>query len=128
MTQAEERWAERRQRTILFMDEIHRFNRGQQDALLPHVERGTLTLIGATTENPSFELTSALLSRCRVVTLRALEEEELLALLKKHAFVIADVARATGRSRKQVYRWLDKHGLREAVADKDGDLDDDSGA
>src|SRR6266705_1590101 len=53
-------------RTILFVDEIHRFNRGQQDAFLPHVEKGTLILIGATTENPSFEVNAALLSRCRV--------------------------------------------------------------
>ena len=52
-------------RTILFVDEIHRFNKGQQDAFLPHVENGTITLLGATTENPSFSLNSALLSRCR---------------------------------------------------------------
>ncbi len=59
-------------RTILFIDEIHRFNKGQQDALLPAVENGTVTLIGATTENPSFEVTGALLSRCRVLVLNAL--------------------------------------------------------
>src|SRR5256885_313752 len=68
VARAEEQWKLNRRRTILFLDEIHRFNKGQQDALLPHVERGTLTLIGATTENPSFELNAALLSRCRVVT------------------------------------------------------------
>src|SRR3954466_15943178 len=61
-------------RTLLFIDEIHRFNKAQQDALLPHVERGVVTLIGATTENPSFEVNSALLSRCRVFALRPLEE------------------------------------------------------
>src|SRR4029078_698498 len=71
------------QRTVLFLDEIHRFNKAQQDALLPHVERGTLTLLGATTENPSFEVNSALLSRTRVVTLRPLEEDELLELLRR---------------------------------------------
>ena len=80
---AQEHWKERRQKTILFVDEIHRFNKAQQDALLPHVERGTITLIGATTENPSFEVISALLSRCRVVTLRPLEEEELVVLLRR---------------------------------------------
>ena len=56
-------------RTILFVDEIHRFNKAQQDAFLPYVERGTIRLIGATTENPSFEIIAALLSRCRVYTL-----------------------------------------------------------
>jgi putative ATPase len=80
---AQERWRLHRQRTLLFIDEIHRFNKAQQDALLPHVERGTVTLIGATTENPSFEVNAALLSRARVVTLRGLEEEELLALLRR---------------------------------------------
>src|SRR6267143_4546504 len=74
VAQAERRLAEHRQRTLLFIDEIHRFNKAQQDALLPHVEQGTITLIGATTENPSFEVISALLSRCRVFALRPLEE------------------------------------------------------
>src|SRR5512140_2966715 len=72
-----------RQRTILFVDEIHRFTKAQQDAFLPHVEGGVVTLIGATTENPSFEINAALLSRCRVVTLRALTEEEVAALLDR---------------------------------------------
>jgi len=72
-----------RKRTILFVDEIHRFSRSQQDAFLPHVEDGTITLIGATTENPSFEVNAALLSRCRVVTLRALTEEEVGQLLDR---------------------------------------------
>ncbi|MBF0153896.1 MAG: replication-associated recombination protein A [Magnetococcales bacterium] len=69
--------------TILFVDEIHRFNKGQQDAFLPFVEDGTLILIGATTENPSFELNSALLSRCRVVVLAPLSEFAIVALLGK---------------------------------------------
>lgn len=70
-------------RAILFIDEIHRFNKGQQDALLGAVEKGTITLIGATTENPSFEVNSALLSRCQVYTLKALGEEQLLALVQQ---------------------------------------------
>jgi len=69
-------------RKTLFVDEIHRFNKAQQDAFLPYVERGTIRLIGATTENPSFEIISALLSRCRVFTLRPLSEEQLIALLR----------------------------------------------
>ena len=69
-------------RTILFIDEIHRFNKAQQDAFLPYVERGTIRLIGATTENPSFEINAALLSRCRVYTLVALTEPQILALMR----------------------------------------------
>src|SRR5579883_2460993 len=72
-----------KQRTILFLDEIHRFNKSQQDSALPHVERGTITLIGATTENPSFEVNAALLSRCRVYTLRALDEQDIITLLQR---------------------------------------------
>jgi putative ATPase len=70
-------------RTILFVDEIHRFNKSQQDALLPYVEDGTITLIGATTENPSFELNAALLSRLRVMVLKPLSEDVLLQLLSR---------------------------------------------
>jgi putative ATPase len=81
-------------RTVLFLDEIHRFNRAQQDVLLPHVEIGTLTLIGATTENPSFEVNAALLSRCRVFTLRRLEARELTLLVRRAA---ADQERGLGR-------------------------------
>lgn len=80
---ARERRRLHRKRTILFVDEIHRFTRSQQDAFLPHVEDGTVTLVGATTENPSFEVNAALLSRCRVITLRALTEEEIAALLDR---------------------------------------------
>jgi len=70
-------------KTILFVDEIHRFNKAQQDAFLPFVEKGSIVLIGATTENPSFEVNSALLSRCRVFVLNALEQEDLFKLLKQ---------------------------------------------
>lgn len=73
--------AGRLQRTILFIDEIHRFNKSQQDALLGAVEKGIITLIGATTENPSFEVNGALLSRCQVYVLKALDKEDLLKLL-----------------------------------------------
>ena len=80
MSQAEEgrRMGER---TVLFVDEIHRFNKAQQDAFLPYVEKGSIILIGATTENPSFEVNAALLSRCRVFVLKALEEADLSELL-----------------------------------------------
>src|ERR1700737_2757698 len=70
-------------RTIVFIDEIHRFNKAQQDAFLPHVEKGNIRLIGATTENPSFEINSALLSRCRVYVLKPLTEEQIVDLLKR---------------------------------------------
>ncbi|MGV3620005.1 MAG: replication-associated recombination protein A [Archangium sp.] len=80
---ADERWKLHRKRSILFVDEIHRFNKSQQDALLPHVEKGTITLLGATTENPSFEVNAALLSRMRVLTLRGLEEDEIRNVLRK---------------------------------------------
>ena len=71
-----------KERSILFIDEIHRFNKGQQDALLGAVEKGIITLIGATTENPSFEVNSALLSRCQVYVLKSLDEKTLIALLQ----------------------------------------------
>ncbi len=80
-------------RTILFVDEIHRFNKAQQDAFLPYVERGSIRLIGATTENPSFEINAALLSRCRVYTLRALEQPEIIALLNR---ALTDTERGLG--------------------------------
>jgi putative ATPase len=75
--------AELNSRTILFVDEIHRFNKAQQDAFLPYVERGTIRLIGATTENPSFEIISALLSRCRVYVLQPLSEDRIASLLRR---------------------------------------------
>src|ERR671927_1725919 len=70
-------------RTIVFIDEIHRFNKAQQDAFLPYVEKGNIRLIGATTENPSFEVISALLSRCRVYILKPLGEAEIVTLLRR---------------------------------------------
>ena len=92
MQRARDRLGGNGQRTILFLDEIHRFNKAQQDALLPAVEEGLLTLIGATTENPYFEVNSALLSRCQVVELEALSEEELAEVVRRGAAAIgADV-------------------------------------
>ena len=76
-------WKYRKRRTILFVDEIHRFNKAQQDAFLPHVEKGTIVLIGATTENPSFEVISPLLSRTKVFTLDPLTEEEIEVILNR---------------------------------------------
>jgi putative ATPase len=80
-------------RTIVFIDEIHRFNKAQQDAFLPHVEKGNIRLIGATTENPSFEINSALLSRCRVYVLQPLTEDQIVQLLKR---ALADEERGLG--------------------------------
>ncbi|XP_038069708.1 ATPase WRNIP1-like isoform X2 [Patiria miniata] len=74
-----------KRKTILFIDEIHRFNKLQQDTFLPHVEKGTITLIGATTENPSFKVNSALLSRCRVIVLNKLNTDELVLILRRAA-------------------------------------------
>jgi putative ATPase len=91
--EAERARGESGQRTILFLDEIHRFNKAQQDALLPSVEAGVVTLIGATTENSSFEVNAALLSRCRVVRLEPLEEADLRALIDR---ALADRERGLG--------------------------------
>jgi putative ATPase len=85
--------AERGRRTALFLDEVHRFNKGQQDTFLPYVEDGTLTFIGATTENPSFELNSALLSRARVYVLRSLTVDDIVKLLRR---ALEDVERGLG--------------------------------
>ncbi|MGC9222727.1 MAG: replication-associated recombination protein A [Terracidiphilus sp.] len=87
------RAAEMHSRTILFVDEIHRFNKAQQDAFLPYVERGAIRLIGATTENPSFEIISALLSRCRVYVLEPLKEDQIVTLLRR---ALADRERGLG--------------------------------
>ena len=95
-------------RTILFVDEIHRFNKAQQDAFLPYVERGTIRLIGATTENPSFEINAALLSRCRVYTLRALEQPEIISLLLR---ALGDSERGLGLLQLEV-----EEGAVEAIA------------
>ena len=79
---------------VLFVDEIHRFNKAQQDAFLPHVENGTIILIGATTENPSFEVISPLLSRTKVFTLNPLNEEEVRIILKR---ALEDKERGLGK-------------------------------
>jgi putative ATPase len=81
-------------RTIVFVDEIHRFNKAQQDAFLPHVEKGSIRLIGATTENPSFEINGALLSRCRVYVLQQLSEDQLVELLRR---ALTDADRGLGQ-------------------------------
>ncbi|HEY1954198.1 MAG TPA: replication-associated recombination protein A [Polyangiaceae bacterium] len=91
--EARHRRAELGKRTIVFVDEIHRFNKAQQDAFLPHVENGTLVLVGATTENPSFAVNAALLSRCKVFRLDPLGEPELVALLRR---ALADESRGLG--------------------------------
>ncbi|WP_323844391.1 replication-associated recombination protein A [Microbulbifer magnicolonia] len=83
VAEAEQQRAQFGRGTILFVDEVHRFNKAQQDAFLPYVEEGTVTFVGATTENPAFELNNALLSRCRVYLLRSIPEEALLGLLQR---------------------------------------------
>lgn len=97
--EARERQRDRGRRTILFIDEIHRFNKAQQDAVLPFVENGTVTLIGATTENPSFEVNAALLSRSRVIVLRALSEEAIAALVSR---ALTDAERGLGGRRLSI--------------------------
>ena len=88
--------------TIFFLDEIHRFNKAQQDTLLPAVEEGLVALVGATTENPYFEVNSALLSRCRVYELHALGEEHVLALLRR---ALGDERGIAGAPRWTTPRW-----------------------
>lgn len=101
-------------RTILFIDEIHRFNKSQQDALLPHVERGTVIFIGATTENPSFEVNHALLSRARVFTLSALDEDDILAILER---ALKEEERGLGKFNITV----DDEAMKSIVSIADGD-------
>lgn len=91
--EARGRLGQESRQTILFIDEIHRFNKSQQDALLPHIEEGTITLIGATTENPSFEVIGPLLSRCRVYTLQPLTDEQVGLLVDR---ALADKERGLG--------------------------------
>ena len=112
--EAERTRARQGTRTILFVDEIHRFNRAQQDAFLPHVEKGTIVLVGATTENPSFEVNGALLSRCRVYVLRALAEDDLVALMRR---ALGDAARGLAGLSPQV----DDDALRLIARLADGD-------
>ena len=85
-------------RTILFVDEIHRFNKAQQDAFLPHVESGLITLIGATTENPSFEVIPALLSRTRVLVLQPLAKDEIIAILKRALKTLSESKQITPKA------------------------------
>src|SRR5438309_916603 len=94
MTEAERIRRTTGRRTIVFIDEIHRFNKAQQDAFLPRVEAGDIILIGATTENPSFEVNAALLSRSKVFVLRALMVEEVISILRR---ALADPDRGLGR-------------------------------
>src|SRR6202142_2126709 len=101
-------------RTIVFIDEIHRFNKAQQDAFLPHVEKGNIRLIGATTENPSFEINSALLSRCRVYVLKPLTEEQIVGLLRRD---LTDDVRGLGGMKLQA----DDDVLKKIAAYSSGD-------
>ena len=103
-----------RQPTIMFIDEIHRFNKAQQDAVLPHVEHGVVTLIGATTENPSFEVIAALLSRSRVFVLRALTEEQILTILRR---ALQDKERGLG----QLNIAVDEEALQQIAVFANGD-------
>ena len=112
--EAEERLKYQGQGTILFCDEIHRFNRAQQDAFLPWVENGVITLIGATTENPSFELTGALLSRCRVFVLQPLVQEQLITLVRR---ALTDSDRGLGRLSLDI----DEDALALLTREADGD-------
>lgn len=112
--EASEQWREQRRKTILFVDEIHRFNKAQQDAFLPHVESGLITLIGATTENPSFEVIAPLLSRMRVLTLKPFTEEDLALIVRR---ALADRERGLGR----LDLGIDPEALSHIVWSADGD-------
>jgi putative ATPase len=114
LADAEQRFAQGR-RTVLFVDEVHRFNKAQQDAFLPHIERGIILFIGATTENPSFELNSALLSRCRVHVMDAVAVEDIVAALKR---ALADRERGLGSTGLRV----DDVALRMIATAADGDV------
>lgn len=112
--EAKERRGMYQQRTILFIDEIHRFNKAQQDSILPFVEDGTVTLIGATTENPSFEVISPLLSRCRVFTLNTLTNEEVRLIVER---ALSDRERGLGNMKVK----LDREALNHLVVMANGD-------
>jgi putative ATPase len=114
LAEAAQRFAEGR-RTVLFVDEVHRFNKTQQDAFLPHIERGTILFVGATTENPSFELNSALLSRCRVHVMEAVSVEDIVAALQR---TLADDERGLGGRGLRV----GDAALREIAGAADGDV------
>jgi putative ATPase len=102
------------QRTILFIDEVHRWNKAQQDAVLPHAENGTVTLIGATTENPSFEVNAALLSRVRVFTLRALSDDDIHTIIHR---ALADTERGLGNRHLQLEESAERHLVERANGD-----------
>jgi putative ATPase len=112
--QARERKEKEQVATVLFVDEIHRFNKGQQDGFLPHVESGLLTLIGATTENPSFHVIAPLLSRCRVIVLQPLTEEDLATIL---AHAVSDHERGLGDLHLTVEAAAADHLVRMADGD-----------
>jgi len=114
LAEAGHRFAEGR-RTVLFVDEVHRFNKAQQDAFLPHIERGTILFVGATTENPSFELNSALLSRCRVHVMEAVSVDDIVAALQR---ALTDTERGLGGLGLQV----SGEALREIAGAADGDV------
>jgi putative ATPase len=114
LAEAGARFAQGR-RTVLFVDEAHRFNKAQQDAFLPHIERGTIVFVGATTENPSFELNSALLSRCRVHVMEALSAEDIEAALRQ---ALADGERGLAGQGLEV----SADALREIARAADGDV------
>ncbi len=99
VAEAQDRLGMNGERTVLFIDEIHRFNKSQQDAILPYVEDGTVIMIGATTENPSFEVNAPLLSRSRVIVLRALGEDEIATIVTR---ALADGERGLGRERLSI--------------------------
>jgi putative ATPase len=100
VAEAEKLLKEKNQQTVLFVDEIHRWNKAQQDALLPYVEKGVVTLIGATTENPSFEIIGALLSRCRVFILKYLEVKDIEELIKR---TLKDEVRGLGKNKISIH-------------------------
>lgn len=104
--QARERRTLYKKRTILFVDEIHRFNKAQQDAFLHHVEKGLITLVGATTQNPSFEVIPALVSRCRVFTLQPLEQNSILGILKR---ALTDQDRGLGLENRKISKQALEH-------------------
>ncbi len=114
VAEARERRGLHGRRTLLFVDEIHRFNKAQQDVILPHVEEGAVTLIGATTENPSFEVVAPLLSRCRVFTLNALSDEDVAAIVER---ALADDERGLGDTQAR----LAEDAMRHLVVIANGD-------
>ncbi|HET9190216.1 MAG TPA: replication-associated recombination protein A, partial [Rudaea sp.] len=114
LADAEKRFAQG-QRSVLFVDEVHRFNKAQQDAFLPHIERGVIIFVGATTENPSFELNSALLSRCRVHVMDAISAEAIVEALRRALY---DEERGLGKSNLKI----DGHALDLIAQAADGDV------